>query len=219
MDSKDVFEGSNFIGKNAVVKDCQIGFASYVAYESQIEHCQIGKYCCIGPYVRTITGKHPIEFAAMHPFFYAKKNQIGESYVDITKYEEHDYIDNEKHYQVFIGNDVWIGNGAKIMAGVHIGDGAVVAADALIVKDVEPYNKYTKYMVFVGAGVNLVLNFFFIQWWGIVGAAVTTLISQIVVSLIAPLFWKKTRGFVKIYFESFKRFPDFVDTIKRTISR
>ena len=68
-------------------------------------------------------------------------------------------------------------------------------------------------------GVNLVLNFFFIQWWGIVGAAVTTLISQIVVSLIAPLFWKKTRGFVKIYFESFKRFPDFVDTIKRAISR
>lgn len=34
-----------------------------------------------------------------------KKNQIGESYVDTTKYEEHDYIDNEKHYQVFIGND------------------------------------------------------------------------------------------------------------------
>ena len=65
VDSKDVFEGSNFIGKNAVVKDCQIGFASYVAYESHIEHCQIGKYCCIGPYVRTITGKHPIEFAAM----------------------------------------------------------------------------------------------------------------------------------------------------------
>ena len=71
---------------------------------------------------------------------YAKKNQIGESYVDTTKYEEHDYIDNEKHYQVFIGNDVWIGNGAKIMAGVHIGDGAVIAADALIVKDVEPYS-------------------------------------------------------------------------------
>lgn len=113
VDSKDVFEGSNFIGKNAVVKDCQIGFASYVAYESHIEHCQIGKYCCIGPYVRTITGKHPIEFAAMHPFFYAKKNQIGESYVDTTKYEEHDYIDNEKHYQVFIGNDVWIGNGCQ----------------------------------------------------------------------------------------------------------
>ena len=41
VDSKDVFEGSNFIGKNAVVKDCQIGFASYVAYESHIEHCQI----------------------------------------------------------------------------------------------------------------------------------------------------------------------------------
>ena len=139
VDSKDVFEGSNFIGKNAVVKDCQIGFASYVAYESHIEHCQIGKYCCIGPYVRTITGKHPIEFAAMHPFFYAKKNQIGESYVDITKYEEHDYIDNEKHYQVFIGNDVWIGYEAVILAGVTIGDGAIIGARAVVTKDVPPY--------------------------------------------------------------------------------
>ena len=31
VDSKDVFEGSNFIGKNAVVKDCQIGFAFAVS--------------------------------------------------------------------------------------------------------------------------------------------------------------------------------------------
>ncbi len=46
VDSKDVFEGSNFIGKMQL-KRCQIGFASYVAYESHIEHCQIGKYCCI----------------------------------------------------------------------------------------------------------------------------------------------------------------------------
>ena len=75
-------------------------------------------------------------------------------------------------------------------------------------------------MVFVGAGVNLVLNFFFIQWWGIVGAAVTTLISQNCgFTKLLRFFGKKTRGFVKIYFESFKRFPDFVDTIKRAISR
>ena len=38
-----------------------------------------------------------------------------------------------------VGNDVWIGNNAQIMAGVTIGDGAVIAAGALVTKDVEPY--------------------------------------------------------------------------------
>ena len=38
-----------------------------------------------------------------------------------------------------IGNDVWIGYEAVIMAGVHIGDGAVIAARAVVTKDVPPY--------------------------------------------------------------------------------
>lgn len=39
-----------------------------------------------------------------------------------------------------IGNDVWIGHKATIMAGVNIGDGAVIGAHSLIVKDVPPYS-------------------------------------------------------------------------------
>ena len=38
-----------------------------------------------------------------------------------------------------IGNDVWIGYNATIMAGVTIGDGAIIAANATVTKDVEPY--------------------------------------------------------------------------------
>jgi virginiamycin A acetyltransferase len=38
-----------------------------------------------------------------------------------------------------IGNDVWIGDGVTILSGVRIGDGAVVAAESVIVKDVPPY--------------------------------------------------------------------------------
>lgn len=37
-----------------------------------------------------------------------------------------------------VGNDVWIGHGAIIMGGVRIGDGAVVAAGAVVTKDVPP---------------------------------------------------------------------------------
>lgn len=38
-----------------------------------------------------------------------------------------------------IGDDVWIGYGATIMSGVHIGQGAVIAAGAVVTKDVPPY--------------------------------------------------------------------------------
>lgn len=40
--------------------------------------------------------------------------------------------------KTFVGNDVWIGYGAIIIAGVRIGDGAIVAAGSVVVKDVEP---------------------------------------------------------------------------------
>lgn len=38
-----------------------------------------------------------------------------------------------------IGNDVWIGYEAVVMAGVHIGDGAIIASRAVVTKDVPPY--------------------------------------------------------------------------------
>jgi len=41
---------------------------------------------------------------------------------------------------ITIGNDVWIGYNATIMAGVHIGDGAIIAANSTVIKDVEPYS-------------------------------------------------------------------------------
>ena len=40
---------------------------------------------------------------------------------------------------IVIGNDVWIGHNATIMAGVKIGDGAIIATNSTVVKDVEPY--------------------------------------------------------------------------------
>ena len=38
-----------------------------------------------------------------------------------------------------VGNDVWIGQNATILPGVHIGDGAIIGANAVVAKDVPPY--------------------------------------------------------------------------------
>ena len=51
---------------------------------------------------------------------------------------------NGKNYpnkgNINIGNDVWIGYNATIMAGVAIGDGAIIATNSTVIKDVEPYS-------------------------------------------------------------------------------
>lgn len=46
----------------------------------------------------------------------------------------------ENKGDIVIGNDVWIGYDAVIMAGVRIGDGAIIGTRAVVTKDVEPYS-------------------------------------------------------------------------------
>lgn len=44
--------------------------------------------------------------------------------------------------RVIIGNNVWIGNGVTIVGNVNIGDGAVIGANSVVIKDVEPQSIY-----------------------------------------------------------------------------
>jgi len=39
-----------------------------------------------------------------------------------------------------VGNDVWIGQNVTVLPGVHIGEGAIIAAHAVVAKDVPPYH-------------------------------------------------------------------------------
>lgn len=46
------------------------------------------------------------------------------------------------HQKVVIGDDVWLGLGVIVLAGVQIGEGSIVAAGSVVTKDVEPYSIY-----------------------------------------------------------------------------
>ncbi|WP_319004339.1 CatB-related O-acetyltransferase [Natrinema amylolyticum] len=85
----------------------------------------IGKYCAIARNSTFQSRNHKTDWPSMQLSFY--KDKIGTPLP--TECEP-----------ICIGNDVWIGTKAIILPGVTIGDGAIVAAGAIVVDDVEPYS-------------------------------------------------------------------------------
>ena len=83
----------------------------------------------------------------------------------------------------------------------------------------ESLYKYEKYYAVSAAILNIVLDIVFIWKFGIVGAAVATLITYVYEVLIVPLFFKETKAFTRMYFQSFKMIPRFSAEAVRMIRR
>ena len=133
------FEGYNYIGKNTTFSG-YMGRGTYVGDNSKLSG-RFGRYTCIAGEVKVINGFHPINtFVSLHPSFYGERNKTGLNYGISKQFESYRYADKENVYSVIVGNDVWIGYGASILAGITIGDGAVIAAGAIVTKDVKPYS-------------------------------------------------------------------------------
>ena len=92
----------------------------------------IGKFCMIASDVKFIMNgaNHLSNAISTYPF--AVFGNGWESAMEGKTYPNKGNIE--------IGNDVWIGYNATIMAGVKIGDGAIIATNATVVSDVEPYS-------------------------------------------------------------------------------
>lgn len=93
----------------------------------------IGKFCSIACGARFLftSANHTMKSLSTYPFpiFF---EDWGLDRADITS-----AWDNKG--DIVIGNDVWIGYEAIILSGVHIGDGAIIGARAVVTKDVPPY--------------------------------------------------------------------------------
>lgn len=127
----------NRLGDDTWFLNSTLGYASYVSDHSFIKNTMIGRYTCIANNVMTVSGNHPISFVSVHPAFYSIEQ--NPSYVKRSLFKEYKYLDLEKKISVKIGNDVWICARATILEGVTIGDGAIIAAGAVVTKDVPPY--------------------------------------------------------------------------------
>ena len=132
------FEGCNAIGKNSSFSG-RLGFGSYIGENSTILG-RVGKFCSIASDVKVISGTHPLsDYVSTSPVFYSVLKQSNVTYAKEQLFDEVLYADPENSHAVIIGNDVWIGTGASILAGLTIGDGAVILANATVTRDVPPY--------------------------------------------------------------------------------
>ena len=96
----------------SIGKNTTFGYHTFLFASERIE---IGDDCLIAPFVYIVDSDHNIE-----------KNKKINTQPNSTA-------------PIKIGNDVWIGTGAKILKGVTIGNGAVIASGALVKDDVNPY--------------------------------------------------------------------------------
>ena len=137
---------------NAVIKDPQIAVGDYTIYNDFVadpllfeknnvlyhypihrERLIIGKFCSIACGTKFLfnCANHTLKSLSTYtfPLFY-EEWELEKSNITTAWDNKGDIV---------IGNDVWIGYEAVIMAGVHIGDGAIIAARAVVTKDVPPY--------------------------------------------------------------------------------
>lgn len=88
----------------------------------------IGSFCSIGTgVVIMLDGNHRMDWVTTYPF-----NVIFKEFRDFSGAP---LVNGD----IIIGNDVWIGMNALILPGVSIGDGAVIGAESVVTKSVEPY--------------------------------------------------------------------------------
>lgn len=125
---------SAYIYRGVKAKMCSIGAHTYIASNTEIENAEIGKYCSVADHCRIGMSGHSLQYLSTSPIFTQIENGLQERWI---KNEIFPNKDSEE--RVYIGNDVWIGSHALINGGVRIGDGACVAAGAVVVKDVPPY--------------------------------------------------------------------------------
>ena len=100
---------------------------------SESEKIKIGKYCSIADEVCIFGGgEHRVDWVTTYPLRIA----FG---LEGASQDGHPASKGP----TLIGNDVWIGYGAKILSGVTVGHGAVIAAGAVVAKDVTAYSIVT----------------------------------------------------------------------------
>ena len=100
----------------------------------------VGRYCSIAPGLQTLGDRHPHEWISTCPSLYSPHSGLIKMLEADTGRENAFHSFDKRHKKITIGNDVWIGQNVTLAQGISVGDGAVIAANSLVIKDVPPYS-------------------------------------------------------------------------------
>lgn len=109
----------------------RFGSYSYINEQSLMRGVSVGRFTSIGPHFLCGFGAHPANLPSTSPVFYSTFKQCGTSFTETDFFAE--------SAETSIGHDVWVGTRVFVRDGVRIGHGAIVAAGAVVVKDVPDY--------------------------------------------------------------------------------
>lgn len=121
------------VGRWSRVLNASFGDYAYCDRGADIANATIGKFANIAALSRIGATDHPLHTAACHHFLYRSA-----SYWEDAE-DDPDFFAHRRARRATLGHDTWIGHGAMVKPEVTVGDGAVVAAGALVTKDVAPY--------------------------------------------------------------------------------
>ena len=104
--------------------------------DGYIARATVGSYCAFGARTSINPFNHPTDWLSISEFQYQPQSfDWVEEYRDFVRLER--TPDMFRHST--IGNDVWTGHNVNVMAGINVGDGAVIAAGSVVTRDVPPY--------------------------------------------------------------------------------
>lgn len=121
------------IGERVVLREVVVGDFSYFERHAEAIYTEIGKFCSVAANSRINALEHPIERITQHKLSYRPNEYFRWQGVDAG------FKARRQAKRVRIGHDVWIGHGAVVLPGVSIGNGAVIGANAVVTRDVAPF--------------------------------------------------------------------------------
>jgi len=107
-------------------------------YGGRLRHVSIGRYCSIAPGLDCGWDDHPSDWLTSSMMGYVPDIHGWRTFLGVPEEKLPAY--NSLRGCTVIGNDVWIGQGVFLRAGVTIGDGAIIGARSVVTHDVPPYS-------------------------------------------------------------------------------
>jgi acetyltransferase-like isoleucine patch superfamily enzyme len=116
-------------------------FGAFSYTRSQVApHVSVGRYCSLAGELAWMGVDHPWRWASTSAVSYDSRLPALRAFQQARDPDPPPFLEREPDpAPISIGHDVWIGDQAMIAPGVTIGDGAVIAARALVRRDVPPY--------------------------------------------------------------------------------